>query len=78
MTPWSELLYRANLNKESASMIIRPKELLELLAENARYREALEFYASGFRCDIYFGPRQELLDDEGKIAMKALGIKEKE
>lgn len=34
--------------------------------------EALKFYAAGFRHDVYVGPTQELLDDQGVKAITAI------
>lgn len=44
----------------------------EAKAKLSKAKEALEFYAVNWRCDVYVGPNLELIEDEGKFARQAL------
>ena len=58
-------------SKDDKSIIVG-SDIRQLVYEIVKLREALEFYASGWRCDIYVGPTKELIEDFGVKARKAL------
>ena len=62
----SALMAESEAHKQIAAQLAQAKE------REARLVECLEFYAVNWRCDVYVGPRKELLDDQGDMARKLL------